>query len=134
MRCVCVCSRPAVSTISTSYCLARAISQASGDAGGVVALLALTISQPMRWLQIVNCSTAAREVSQAATIYFLAFVLATLGQLGNRRGFSRAVDACYHHDGRGPMPDTAGGLSSEARIFLNCSLDEHLDVAGDLLS
>ena len=68
-----MCSRPAVSTMSTSKPRALAFSQASwATLAGSLPCWFLTISQPSRWLQMVSCSTAAaRKVSQAATITFL---------------------------------------------------------------
>ena len=67
-----MCSRPAVSTISTSYRRAFAASQAScaTDAGSE-SCFCLMMSHPSRPAHTVSCSTAAaRNVSHAATATF----------------------------------------------------------------
>ena len=83
IRCACVCSRPAVSTMTTSNPRAAAFSQASwATLAGSLPWAFLTISQPIRWHQIVSCSTAAaRNVSHAATSTFLPSALRRLASL-----------------------------------------------------
>ena len=64
--------------------------------------------------------------------HFLAFSLTEPGQLGDRRCFARAVDACDHHHGwacRRILKSAVG--RGEQRFEL--VLDEGLDVAGDFL-
>ena len=116
IRCVCVCSRPAVSTISTSKPRALALSQASwATLAGSLPCSFLTISQPMPLLQMVSCSTAAaRKVSQAATITFLPSSWKRLASLAMRGRLAGAVDAGHQDDRRpGRVPVQADPLGGE---------------------
>ena len=72
IRLSCVCSRPAVSTSSTSAPRAFAASQASKTTAAGSEPDPLMMSQPMRSAQMVSCWTAAaRNVSAAASMTFL---------------------------------------------------------------
>ena len=132
---VCVCSRPAVSTMTTSKPRAMGLlAGVVGHAAGSLPWLFLTISQPIRSLQMVSCSTAAaRKVSHAATITFLPSRLAAAGQLGDRRGLARAVDAGHHHDRRARRRHSAMPAVGRGEQVAELLLDEGLDVAGDFL-
>ena len=102
IRCCWVCSRPAVSTITTSCPRARAASMASkATAPGSDPGSPRTISQPARSAHSVSCSAAAaRKVSAAASSTDRPELLLEVpGDLADRRRLAAAVDA-HHQDHR----------------------------------
>ena len=134
IRWVCVCSRPAVSTMSTSKPRAWAFSQASwATLAGIAALLALDdlAAEPLAPDGQLLDGRGPEGVA-GGHHHLLAVVLEALGQLGDRGRLARAVDAGDHDDGRPGGVEANAGLVGE-QLLLELLLDERLDVAGDLL-
>ena len=132
IRCVCVCSRPAVSTISMSNprALAR-LAGIMGHGGGVAALLVLddlaadALAPDGQLLHGGGAEGVARRHH-----HFLAVLLTAMGQFGDRRRLPRTVHPRHHHDRRPRrrIRQPAG----VGQLLLQPLLDERLHVAGNL--